>query len=140
MHMQGRPKTMQVQPKYEDVVAEVLKFLQTCLDAAQKAGISLDQTVIDPGIGFGKTGAHNLALLANLDRFRILARPICLGVSRKAFIGGISGQPAEQRAAGTLAVACHAICHNAVQIIRTHDVRITHDAMLVLEAIGNASA
>jgi dihydropteroate synthase len=135
MHMQGTPATMQVQPHYSDVVAEVYEFLEARVRKLQQAGIAFDQMATDPGIGFGKTGAHNLALLANLARFQSLNRPLCLGVSRKGFIGRISGQPVEQRLAGSLAVVCHAAIHEAVQIVRVHDVRATRDSLLVLEAL-----
>jgi len=135
MHMQGTPATMQLRPHYGDVVAEVYGFLEVRLRNLQQAGIVFEQLATDPGIGFGKTGAHNVALLANLARFQNLNRPLCLGVSRKGFIGRISGQPVEQRLAGSLAVVCHAAVHNAVQIVRVHDVRATRDALLILDAL-----
>jgi dihydropteroate synthase len=135
MHMQGTPATMQIQPQYTDVVGEVYAFLEARLRDLQQAGIAFEQMATDPGIGFGKTGAHNLALLANLARFQNLKRPLCLGVSRKGIIGRISGQPVEQRLAGSLAVVCHAAIHDAVQIVRVHDVRATRDALMALEAL-----
>ena len=135
MHMQGKPTTMQIQPHYTDIVGEVYSFLEARLGDLQQTGIAFEQMATDPGIGFGKTGAHNLALLANLARFQSLKRPLCLGVSRKGFIGRISGQPVEQRLAGSLAVVCHAAIHDAVQLVRVHDVRATRDALLVLDAL-----
>jgi dihydropteroate synthase len=135
MHMQGTPATMQQRPQYADVVAEVYAFLEERIGSLQQLGIAFEQIVTDPGIGFGKTGGHNLELLANLARFQHLNRPLCLGVSRKGFIGRISGQPVEQRLAGSLAVVCHAAIHEAVQIVRVHDVRATRDALLVLDAL-----
>jgi dihydropteroate synthase len=135
MHMQGTPATMQIQPHYNDVVAEVQEFLQSRVRELEQAGIPAERMVIDPGIGFGKTGAHNIALLSNLSQFQSLGRPLCLGVSRKGIVGRIAGQPVEQRLAGSLAVVCHAVMHDAMQIVRVHDVRPTRDTILVLEAL-----
>src|SRR5579871_6024432 len=87
MHMQGTPATMQVEPRYDDVVGEVHEFLRRRLDEVEAAGISRERLAIDPGIGFGKRHAHNSTLLAHLERFQSLGRPLCLGVSRKGFIG-----------------------------------------------------
>jgi dihydropteroate synthase len=138
MHMQGTPATMQAAPQYQDVVAEVYAFLESRLQELQNAGLSAEQMAIDPGIGFGKTGAHNVALIANLERFRSLGRPICLGVSRKAFIGWITQRPVEERLAGSLAVLCHALNLQAVQIARVHDVRPTKDVIRIMEALSKS--
>src|SRR5262249_24476594 len=91
MHMQGTPETMQINPTYEDVVAEVTEFLQARLQAASDLGIGDTRVVLDPGIGFGKTLEHNLQLLARLDELGKLGRPVCLGVSRKGFLGKLLG-------------------------------------------------
>jgi dihydropteroate synthase len=122
MHMQGTPATMQRQPTYGDVVAEIGQFLEARLQ--------------DPGIGFGKTAAHNLEILARLAELQRWGRPVCLGVSRKGFIGKLLEQrPPRQRLAGSLAAVCHAALHRAAQIVRVHDVQETRDALTVLGAI-----
>jgi dihydropteroate synthase len=112
-------------------------FLQERLQAAVDLGIAREQVVLDPGIGFGKTERHNLQLLAHLDEFQKLARPVCLGVSRKGFIGRICGRPVDRRLAGSLAVACHALVRHAVQIVRVHDVEETLDAVKMVSAIDD---
>jgi len=103
MHMRGTPTTMQTQPQYDDVTAEVSAFLEARLQACVDVGIAASQVVLDPGIGFGKTTAHNLQLLAHLEELKRLGRPVCLGVSRKGFLGQVLGRPLEQRLAGSLA-------------------------------------
>ncbi len=139
MHMQGTPATMQAAPVYGDVVAEVADFFQERLQAAAKVGIGAERVVLDPGIGFGKTVAHNLQLLARLDAFQRLGRPVCLGVSRKGFVGRLlGGRPVEERLAGSLAVVCHAMARGAVQVVRVHDVGPTRDAVTLFAAIDAA--
>jgi dihydropteroate synthase len=135
MHMQGTPPTMQASPTYADVVAEVAGFLQARLQAAADVGIAGPQVVLDPGIGFGKSFEHNLLLLANLDRLQQLGRPVCLGVSRKGFLGKLLDRPLEGRLAGSLAVACFALAHGNAQVLRVHDVAETHDAVTVFGAL-----
>jgi dihydropteroate synthase len=137
MHMQGTPQTMQLNPTYTDVVAEVAAFLQTRLQTLADAGIAAEQAALDPGFGFGKKTQHNLDLLARLQEFQRLGRPVCLGVSRKGVFGKVLGRPLEQRLAGSLAAACYALAHNAAQIIRVHDVAETRDAVLLFEALQN---
>jgi dihydropteroate synthase len=137
MHMQGTPATMQDCPVYRDVVAEVRDFLQERLQFAVNVGIATNRVVLDPGIGFGKTDAHNLELLAHLEEFRYLGRPLLLGVSRKGFLGRVTGgRPATERLAASLAAVCHGMTHHAVHIVRVHDVRATRDAAEVLTAIN----
>ena len=132
MHMQGTPATMQIAPHYDDVTVEVRRFLEERLHAAGRAGIAAEQVVLDPGIGFGKTTAHNLELLARLGELQALGRPILLGVSRKGFLGrGVA-----ERLAGSLAAACHAVMQGSAQIVRVHDVRETRNALAVLSAIA----
>ena len=131
MHMQGTPATMQRDPHYEDVMADVTRFLQERLQAAADLGIAGPCVVLDPGIGFGKTHEHNWTLLARLEEFQRLGRPVCLGVSRK----GMLGRPTAERLAGALAVACHALGRRAVQVLRVHDVAPTRDAALVFAAL-----
>ncbi|MFL5340421.1 MAG: dihydropteroate synthase [Gemmataceae bacterium] len=138
MHMQGTPATMQQDPQYKDVIAEVYEFFEQRVRELTQFGLALEQLAVDPGIGFGKTKAHNLQLLAGLAHFQQLGRPVCLGVSRKGFIGGIAGRPPLERIAGSLAAACHALTNNAVQILRVHDIAPTADAVKVIQAINGS--
>jgi dihydropteroate synthase len=135
MHMQGTPATMQLAPSYGDVVVDIYRYFEERLQSLVGLGLDADRLVIDPGIGFGKTLEHNLTLLANLQRFQGLGRPVCLGVSRKGFIGKVLGRPVEQRLAGSLAVACHALARGAVQVLRVHDVAATVDAVRMWQAL-----
>ena len=135
MHMQGTPPTMQREPHYDDVVREVGEFFHERLNALRAHGVSADQIIFDPGIGFGKTTEHNLELLAGLAQFSACERPLLIGVSRKAFIGKLSGAgEAADRLPGSLACACAAVAQGA-QIIRTHDVAATRQALRLTEAI-----
>lgn len=135
MHMQGTPATMQTRPRYRDVVAEVAAFLEARLQACVDVGIASSQVVFDPGIGFGKTTEHNVQLLAHLEELQRLGRPVCLGVSRKGFLGQLLGRPLEQRLAGSLAAACYALIRGSAQILRVHDVAETRDAVVLLKAL-----
>jgi dihydropteroate synthase len=135
MHMQGTPATMQTAPHYEDVVAEVADFLEARLQACTDMGIAASQVVLDPGIGFGKTREHNLRLLAHLEELQRLGRPVCLGVSRKGFLGKMLNRPVHQRLASSLAAACYALVRGSAQILRVHDVAETRDAVVVLNAL-----
>lgn len=135
MHMQGTPATMQQAPRYDDVVAEVGAFFQERLHSLAAAGITSDAVCLDPGVGFGKTLEHNLELLADLGAFAPLNRPVCLGVSRKGFVGAVTGRAAGDRLAGSLAVACFAAARGQAHVLRVHDVRETRDAALLLDAI-----
>jgi dihydropteroate synthase len=137
MHMQGTPQTMQLAPSYTDVVAEVRGFLEARLHAAATAGIEVGRVVIDPGIGFGKTVEHNLELLARLDELHTLARPVCLGVSRKRFLGEVLGRTVDDRLAGSLAVVCQALARGTADILRVHDVKETRDAVVMLAALAD---
>jgi dihydropteroate synthase len=130
MHMQGEPATMQLEPRYTDVLAEVSAFLVERAAACLAAGIEASRICIDPGIGFGKRLEHNLALLAGLPTLANLGFPVLVGVSRKSLIGMITGRPAEQRLAGSLALAALAVERGA-SIIRAHDVAETVDAVKV---------
>jgi dihydropteroate synthase len=135
MHMRGTPQTMQDNPVYDDVVAEVATYFEERLRALTESGIDADRIALDPGIGFGKTTAHNWQLVAHLARFARLGRPVCLGVSRKGFLGKHLGRDVHERLAAGLAVACFGAVAGAVQIVRTHDVAETRDAMLTLEQV-----
>lgn len=136
MHMQGTPQTMQANPRYDDVTADVRAYLADRLARLQDAGIHPESLTIDPGIGFGKTMPHNLQLLANLAEFRTLGRPIVLGVSRKGVIGTIINRERSDRLAGSLAVACFATATHGADIWRVHDVAAHRDAALLYEAIA----
>ncbi len=135
MHKQGTPQTMQQQPHYQDVVAEVLTFLRARLEAAQAAGIARERIVIDPGFGFGKTLAHNLDLLRHLDAFSALGVPVLAGLSRKSMLGAITGQDVEHRIHASVAAALLAVQRGA-RIVRVHDVRATVDALKVWQAVN----
>ncbi len=139
MHMQGEPRTMQAAPRYRDVVAEVRQFLLQRLHACEQAGIDLQATVLDPGIGFGKSLEHNLQLLAQLDAFASLGRPLLLGVSRKSMFAHLLERPLEQRLAGSLAAAALAVWQG-VAIVRAHDVAETADAVRTVAAIRTRRA
>jgi dihydropteroate synthase len=134
MHMQGTPETMQLKPNYGNVTAEVESFFFTRLQQLIDCGIAREQIILDPGIGFGKALEHNLELLAGLGRFLALKRPLMLGVSRKSFMGKLLGADAAARLPPALACACLAV-EAGVQIIRTHDVLETVQALRMTEAI-----
>jgi dihydropteroate synthase len=131
MHKKGEPATMQRDPHYDDVVAEVRAFLHERTQAAVRAGIATGRIVVDPGFGFGKTAAHNLTLLKNLSRLSEL--PILAGLSRKSTLGKITGRPVEERLAGSLAMALLALQAGAT-ILRVHDVKETRDVIAVWES------
>jgi dihydropteroate synthase len=130
MHMQGTPATMQQNPHYDDVVSDIGRYFEERLQAIATMGIPAERTVLDPGIGFGKTAAHNLEILARLEDFQWLGRPVCLGVSRKGFLGRRLGdRPIQRRLAASLGIACYALSRQAVQVVRVHDVEETRDAL-----------
>ncbi|MFP3943359.1 MAG: dihydropteroate synthase [Alphaproteobacteria bacterium] len=135
MHAQGDPKTMQDNPVYNDVVAEVRDFLAARFDACVSAGISAARLIADPGIGFGKTVDHNLTLLRNLRAFESLQVPLLVGASRKRFIGTLSGgAPAHRRLGGSVAVALWAAAQGA-HVLRVHDVAETRQALNLWQVI-----
>jgi len=139
MHMQGTPATMQIEPKYDDVVGEVLEFLLDRAKRAEKLGIPKDMIFIDPGIGFGKTTEHNFSLLRNIDKFVTTGYRVLVGTSRKRFIGQITGKetPAE-RIFGTAATV--ALCAAAgVSVVRVHDVAEMVDVVKVVEEVNRKS-
>lgn len=134
MHMQSDPQTMQVNPAYQDVVAEVTAFLRARAQTLEQAGIRRSQLCIDPGFGFGKTLAHNLALLKNIGQMQnALKLPLLAGLSRKSMIGSITGRPVEDRLPGSLAAALAAVAQGA-HILRVHDVAETVDVLKVWQA------
>jgi dihydropteroate synthase len=134
VHMQGTPDTMQRAPSYKDVIGEIGAFFQERQDWLHRRGVKPEQVIFDPGVGFGKKVEHNLQLLASLERFTELGRPVLLGVSRKAFISAVTGGEKDGRLAGSLACACRA-AEAGVSIIRAHDVRETIQAVRMAEAI-----
>ncbi len=134
MHMQGAPQHMQRAPHYEDVVAEVGVFLEQRVAACLKAGIPHHKLLIDPGFGFGKSLAHNLALLANLGQFVAMGLPVLVGISRKSMLGTLTGRAEGGRVAAGIAAAMIA-ADQGVHIIRTHDVAPTVDALKVQTAV-----
>jgi dihydropteroate synthase len=135
MHIRGTPATMQQDPRYDDVVAEVAGWLEARARAAVEAGVPRERVWIDPGIGFGKTFAHNEEILRNLERFTALGPPVLLGASRKGFLGAITGRAVGERLAGSL--ACAARAHEAgVHAVRVHDVAATADLLAVLSRIA----
>jgi dihydropteroate synthase len=135
MHMQGEPRTMQAQPHYTDVVAEVRDFLAARIAACESAGIARERLLIDPGFGFGKTVEHNYTLLRELRRFDELGVPVLAGLSRKSMLGAVTGQPnGVARVHASVAAAVLAVERGA-RIVRVHDVAATKDALAVLAAM-----
>jgi dihydropteroate synthase len=139
MHMQGEPRTMQLNPVYDDVVEEVYAFLAGRIEACARAGIATERLLADPGIGFGKTLDHNLCLLRHLERFAGLGVPLLVGVSRKGLIGAITGREVNERLAGSLALAAIAV-EKGARVLRAHDVRQTLDAVRMAAALAGAGA
>lgn len=137
MHMQGEPGTMQDSVRYESVVDEVMAFLSARIDACERAGISRDRLIVDPGFGFGKTAEHNYVLLQQLARLQIFGLPILVGLSRKSMLGAVTGRSVGQRVSAGVAATTHALLAGAT-IIRTHDVAATVDAIKVHCAIQGA--
>ena len=138
MHMQGSPRDMQRDPHYDDLLGEITAFFRGRLEYAVSHGIARELLVLDPGLGFGKTGDHNLEILRRLEVFLELGCPLLVGPSRKAFIGHLTGQPAgPERDAGTLAALLAAVQHGA-RIVRTHNVAYARQFFAVWEAISQA--
>ncbi len=138
MHMQGEPRTMQSNPHYDDVVAEVAGFLQDRAHAAEALGIVKERIVLDPGFGFGKTLGHNLLLLKNLGRLADLGWPVLAGLSRKSMLGKITGRDVQDRVHASVAAALLAVV-NGARIVRVHDVGATRDALDVFDALNGCS-
>ncbi|MEX0952442.1 MAG: dihydropteroate synthase [Nitriliruptoraceae bacterium] len=135
MHMQGTPRTMQVDPHYDDVVTDVRDHLAGHLTRLEALGIARERVIVDPGIGFGKTVAHNLELLRRLRELTTLGRPVLVGASRKSFLGHLTGQSdPSRRTAASVAAATLAVA-NGASIVRVHDVHETCDAVAVADAV-----
>ena len=134
MHMQADPQTMQLNPEYQDVVVQVIGFLRERVNVLEQAGVARNRISIDPGFGFGKTLAHNVALLQSIGAIQeTLDLPLLAGMSRKSMLGELTGKPVERRLAGSLAAALAAVAQGA-KIIRVHDVAETVDALKVWQA------
>lgn len=138
MHMQGKPRTMQRAPSYLDVVVEVEEYLAGRVAATRAAGIPLTRIVVDPGFGFGKTLAHNLALLRHLDKLRVSGLPLLAGLSRKSMLGLLTGRSEQDRVYASVAAALLA-AQNGARILRVHDVAATRDALTVWNALEEVS-
>ncbi|MBX3327676.1 MAG: dihydropteroate synthase [Nitrospira sp.] len=137
MHMQGTPQTMQLAPHYSDVLTEVVQFFEERMQAAMNAGIARTNIMLDPGFGFGKLVFHNLELLRGLSSLLVLDRPLLIGLSRKAFIGKIVGEPVERREWGTAAAVAIAVDRGA-RIIRVHDVDMMKDVVKMAAASSHS--
>ena len=134
MHMQGTPETMQMNPHYDDAVASVRRFLEERMAFALSHGVAMEQMALDPGIGFGKTDEHNLALLKGIPALTALGRPVLIGVSRKSFIGRILNRESGERQAGSLALAAFSVVHGA-HILRVHDVKESCDVAKLMDKL-----
>lgn len=138
MHIKGTPREMQEDPVYQNLFSEIILYLREGMDRANEAGIPRNRIVLDPGIGFGKTLEHNLALIAGLERFAILRRPLLYGVSRKSFIGRVTGAGTDDRVFGTAAAVAACIVKGA-RIVRVHDVKDMKQVVMVANAIRAAA-
>jgi len=134
MHMKGEPKTMQVSPRYTDVVSDIKEYLSTRVAEAERAGIGARSIMVDPGIGFGKTLDHNLEIISRLRELKTLGKPIVVGLSRKAFIGKIAGAPVGERTVGSVVAAVIAV-RNGADIVRVHDVVETRQGLAIAAAL-----
>lgn len=139
MHMRGEPRTMQQNPEYQDVVADVVAFLEERIAACVEAGLKEDLLIVDPGFGFGKTHQHNVELLANLRQLRVRNRPILVGVSRKSTLGELTNREVHERMPASVAAAVVSVMKGA-DIVRAHDVQATVDALKVTQAIIETGA
>jgi dihydropteroate synthase len=139
MHMKGTPDSMQDKPVYGNLIQEIIDFLRAAEDRAVQGGIRREMTIVDPGIGFGKTFDHNLEIIRELSRFHRLGRPVLLGSSRKAFIGHILDRPAHERDTGTMATVAAAVM-NGAHIVRVHDVKRAVETVKVMDAIKRGKA
>ncbi len=135
MHMKGTPRTMQKNPVYKSLVGEIIEYLDKAINSALEAGINRERIIVDPGIGFGKTLAHNLEILKNLREFKILGRPILVGPSRKSFIGKILNVGPQERIFGSIS-SCVLAAKNGANIVRVHDVKAVKQALKVLDTIN----
>jgi len=135
MHMQGKPRSMQKNPRYASLIDEIIAYLAEAIDRGIAAGVAEESMIVDPGIGFGKTPEHNLEILKRLREFKVFGLPILAGTSRKAFIGKILNVPPKNRVFGTVA-SCVVACENGANIVRTHDVKAVKQALLIRDSIN----
>ncbi|MBL4899526.1 MAG: dihydropteroate synthase [Colwellia sp.] len=135
MHMQGKPRSMQENPQYNDIIDDILIFFKQRINCCEQNGINKERLLLDPGFGFGKTVAHNYEILAQLTQFNVLGLPLLAGVSRKSMIGNLLNRDMNERLAGSLAAAIVAIQQGA-NIIRVHDVQESVDAIKILKAVA----
>ena len=138
MHIKGTPKNMQDNPRYHSLMKEIISYLRKSIKLAEEAGVDPARIIVDPGIGFGKTTAHNLEILRRLEELKVLGKPILVGLSRKSFIGNVLGLPQEERLEGGLAATSIAILGGA-RIVRTHDVKPSRRAVDMVQAILGGS-
>jgi dihydropteroate synthase len=138
MHMQGEPRNMQENPRYDDVVADIARFLRERAAAAIEAGISPEKVLVDPGIGFGKTVEHNLEILRRIEEFHSLSYPLVLGTSRKRFIGSVLDRPVDERLMGTAATVAFAVARG-VEVVRVHDVEEMVEVVRMSDAVAGKS-
>jgi dihydropteroate synthase len=136
MHIRGRPRTMQKNIRYQNLMAEILSDLKKSIENCLEIGIKSDKIIIDPGIGFGKTAVHNLKIINRLAEFQVLKQPLLIGPSRKSFIGHVLNQDVKHRLTGTLAAVCAGILRGA-HVVRVHDVKEVKEAALMIDAILN---
>ena len=139
MHMQGEPRTMQQAPQYDDVVADIMRYLSDRVAACEAGGIARNRLLVDPGFGFGKTKAHNLAVLNGLATFQRLGLPLLVGLSRKSMLGAVTGRTVEERLAASVAAALMAVERGA-RIVRVHDVAATVDALALWQAVTDTES
>lgn len=139
MHIQGTPQTMQENPEYDDVVADLKSWFQLRIQALLKAGVEPERIVLDPGVGFGKTADHNLQILSQIASFQSLGYPVLIGHSRKRFLSKLLGRSLEERLAGTIGVSV-ALANQGVEILRLHDIAANRDAIAAWQAITSRSA
>lgn len=138
MHIKGTPKNMQDNPRYHSLMEEIISYLRKSIKLAEESGVDPARIIVDPGIGFGKTTAHNLEILRRLEELKSLGKPILVSLSRKSFIGNVLGLPQEERLEGGLAATCMAVSGGA-RIVRTHDVKPTRRAVDMVQAILRGS-
>ena len=138
MHMQGTPRVMQIEPRYDSLLSEVISFLEERIQFACAGGVARERIIVDPGIGFGKTVNHNLLLIKHLDALATLGRPVLLGTSRKAFIGSVLDKEVTEREPGTWATVCTGIIKGA-HIVRVHEVTTCRQLADMIDAIQNAA-
>jgi dihydropteroate synthase len=134
MHIKGTPRDMQKDPTYDDLVPEIIDYLEGSIGIATSAGIDSEKIIIDPGIGFGKTWDDNFKIIRRIRDFYVLGRPVLIGASRKAFIGGVTKKEVDFRLWGSIGAAVSASAYGA-HMVRVHDVEKTRDALLVVDAV-----